>query len=58
MREISLRMVKKIADWVRADPETWYEEAEATCLTKEAYFKRMLEKKERAALENEAAIVA
>lgn len=58
LREISLRMVKKIADWVRADPETWYEEAEATCLTKEAYFKRMLEKKERASANNDVALVA
>jgi len=45
LREISLRMVKKVADWVKADPKGWYETAEATCLTKEAYFKRMLEKK-------------
>ena len=47
LREVSLRMVKKIADWVKADPIGWYETAEATCLTKDAYFKRMLEKKQR-----------
>jgi hypothetical protein len=38
-------MTKKIADWVVADPTNWYEMAEATCLTKEAYFKRLVEKK-------------
>ena len=48
LREISLRMVKKIADWVKADPEGWYEMAESTCLTKEAYFKRMLAKQQKA----------
>lgn len=48
LREVSLRMVKKVADWVKADPDAWYETAEATCLTKEAYFKRMVEKKQRA----------
>lgn len=45
LREVSLRMTKKIADWVVADPDNWYEMAEATCLTKEAYFKRLVEKK-------------
>jgi hypothetical protein len=48
LREVSLRMVKKVADWVKADPTAWFDEAEATCLTKEAYFKRMLEKKQKA----------
>ena len=48
LRELSLRMVKKIADWVKADPEDWYATAEATCLTKEAYFKRMLAKRQAA----------
>ena len=48
LREISLRMVKKVADWVKADPEGWYEMAESTCLTKEAYFKRMLVKQQKA----------
>ena len=48
LREVSLRMVKKVADWVQADPEDWYEAAEATCLTKDAYFKRQLEKKQKA----------
>jgi len=48
LREVSLRMVKKIADWVKADPIDWYETAEATCLTKEAYFKRMMAKRQAA----------
>jgi hypothetical protein len=48
LREISLRMVKKVADWMKADPEGWYEMAESTCLTKEAYFKRMLAKQQKA----------
>ena len=48
LREVSLRMVKKVADWVQADPADWYETAEATCLTKEAYFKRMVEKRKKA----------
>jgi hypothetical protein len=49
LREVSLRMVKKIADFVKADPAGWYEMAEATCLTKEAKFKRLLEKKQKEA---------
>lgn len=48
LREVSLRMVKKIADWVAIEPNNWYETAEMTCLTKEAYFKRMLEKRNKA----------
>ena len=48
LREVSLRMVKKVADWVQADPEDWYDTAEATCLTKEAYFKRQMDKKAKA----------
>ena len=49
LREVSLRMVKKIADFVKADPAGWYEMAEATCLTKEAKFKRLLERKQNEA---------
>jgi len=45
LRELSLRQAKKIADFVKADPKHWLEMAEATCLTKEAKFKRLLEKK-------------
>jgi hypothetical protein len=45
LREVSLRMVKKIADFVKADPKGWLEMAEATCLQKEAKFKRLLAKK-------------
>ena len=45
MREVSLRAVKKIADFVKADPNGWLEMAEATCLQKEAKFKRLIAKK-------------
>lgn len=48
LRELSLRMVKKIADFVKADPKGWYEMAEATCLTREAKFKRLLDRKAKA----------
>ncbi len=59
LHEVSLRMVKKIADFVKASPLEWYEMAEATCVKREAKFKRLLEKKNAAkALELEAAIVA
>lgn len=46
LRECSLRMVKKVADFVKTDPNGWYDMAESTCLTREAKFKRLLEKKE------------
>lgn len=45
LREVSLRMVKKIADFVAISPNGWYEMAEATCLTKDARYKRLYEKK-------------
>lgn len=45
LREISLRMTKKVADFVKTDPKGWYAMAEATCLTKEAKFKRLYERK-------------
>lgn len=48
LREVSLRMVKKVADFVKADQEGWLEMAEATCLQKEAKFKRLLAKKQEA----------
>lgn len=47
LREVSLRMVKKVADMVKADPTGWYEMAEATCLSRDAKFKRLLEKKQK-----------
>jgi len=56
LRELSLRMVKKIADFVKADPKGWYEMAEATCLTREAKFKRLMDR--RAAAKAEAAAIA
>lgn len=46
LRELSLRMVKKIADFVKADPKGWVEMAEATCLQREAKFKRLLAKRQ------------
>lgn len=45
LREVSLRMVKKVADFVKTDPKSWHEMAEATCLQREAKFKRLLNKK-------------
>lgn len=48
LRELSLRMVKKIADFVKADPVGWLEMAEATCLQREAKFKRLLAKRKEA----------
>lgn len=50
LRELSLRMVKKIADFVKADPIGWHEMAEATCLTRDAKFKRLVAKREAAAI--------
>jgi hypothetical protein len=46
MRELSLRSVKKVADFVKADPKGWHEMAEATILTREAKFKRLIDKRE------------
>jgi hypothetical protein len=46
LREVSLRMVKKIADFVKADPKDWLEMAEATCLQRDAKFKRLLERRQ------------
>lgn len=46
LREVSLRMVKKVADFVKADPTGWMEMAEATCLQRDAKFKRLLEKRQ------------
>lgn len=49
MREISLRSVKKVADFVKADPKIWRSLAESTLLTREAKFKRLMDKKAAAA---------
>jgi hypothetical protein len=49
LRELSLRMVKKVADFMKADPKGWLEMAEATCLQREAKFKRLLAKRQEAA---------
>lgn len=58
LRELSLRMVKKVADFVKADPNGWYEMAEATCLSKEAKFKRLLERKQQEAGRRGIAVLA
>ena len=49
MREVSLRAVKKIADFVKMDPTGWLEPTEATMLVREAKFKRLLAKRKEAA---------
>lgn len=45
LREVSLRMVKKIADFVKSQPVGWLPMAEATCLQRDAKFKRLLDKR-------------
>lgn len=54
LREISLRIVKKIADLVKAHPNDWYEMAETTVLKKEARYQRLIAERARAALAAEA----
>lgn len=49
MREISLRAVKKVADFVKTNPTTWAKMAEATLLLREAKFKRLLERRQQEA---------
>lgn len=56
LREVSLRMVKKIADFVKADPAGWLEMAEATCLQREARFKRLVEAKQKEAAKRGAVL--
>lgn len=46
LREVSLRMTKKIADLVKADPVGWYRKAEATTLIRESKFRRLLERRQ------------
>lgn len=43
LREISLRMVKKMADLVQVKPDDCFKFIEATCLHRPAKFKRLLE---------------
>lgn len=45
LRELSLRTVKKVADFIKADPSDWHTLAEATVLDREAKFKRLVAKK-------------
>jgi hypothetical protein len=49
LREVSLRMVKKIADFVKTDPVGWARKAEATTLQRESKFKRLLERRQQEA---------
>jgi hypothetical protein len=42
LREVSLRTVKKVADFKKEMPNNWEEFAEATVLTREAKFKRLM----------------
>jgi hypothetical protein len=55
LRELSLRMVKKIADLVAMKPNGWEEIVEATCLKREAKFKRLVEAHKKAEGEEAAA---
>lgn len=52
LREVSLRMVSKLADLIKADPNGWEELAEATLLTREARFKRMYISKQQDAIQD------
>lgn len=45
MREVSLRAVKKIADFVKVDSKQWKSLAESTVLVREAKFRRLYERK-------------
>ncbi len=56
LRELSLRMVKKVADFVHTDPSDWLPLAEATCLTRDAKFKRLMEKRQAEAAERGIAL--
>jgi hypothetical protein len=46
MREVSPRMVRKVADLYYVDKNTWVEFAESTCLVRDAKFKRLLAAKQ------------
>ncbi len=56
LRELSLRMVKKVADFVKADPKGWHDMAEATCLAREAKFRRLLDKRAKEAAKRGAVL--
>ena len=45
LNELSLRMVKKLADLAVSDPQDWRELAEFTCMQQEAKFRRLLRQK-------------
>jgi len=48
LNELSLRMVKKIADLAVSDPSDWRDLAEFTCMQQEAKFRRLLRQKKAA----------
>lgn len=52
-RELSLRTVKKIADFRKAFNGSWKAKVEATCLKRQARFKRLLSIKEENAIHEE-----
>jgi hypothetical protein len=56
LREVSLRMVKKVADFVKTNPTGWHSMAEATCLQREAKFKRLMVKREAEAAKRGVAL--
>jgi len=47
LREVSLRMTKKVADLVKTEPARWQAYAEATCLTRESKFRRLFQEKQQ-----------
>lgn len=47
LNELSLRMVKKIADLAKSDSNEWRELAEFTCMKQEAMYRRMLRQKQQ-----------
>lgn len=51
LRDLSLRTVIKIADFVRSDPQNWESLVESTCLHREARFRRMYQRREQTRLE-------
>lgn len=52
LREVSLRMVKKIADIMKASPTGWKQLAEASCMRKEARFRRLIEEKKNRSVDS------
>lgn len=53
LRELSLRMVTKIADWYKSSPNRWKRLTETTCMRKEAKYKRRLKDLEDKVVQDE-----